>query len=150
MVYEPIGIIHTPHREGKNSPIQPMYARKIAGRVEVFSEFAAGLANLDGFSHLILIYHLHQIHDSQLRVTPFMDTQKRGVFATRSPRRPNAIGISTVKLKYVQDGNIYFEDADMLDGTPLLDIKPHVPAFDSCTDVKIGWLQNRMKAESDG
>jgi tRNA-Thr(GGU) m(6)t(6)A37 methyltransferase TsaA len=110
--------------------------------VEVLEEYAPGLKDLQGFSHIILLYHLHRAQRYTLAVTPFLDTQQRGLFATRAPKRPNPIGLSVVKLVRVEGCLLHVENVDMLDGTPLLDIKPYVPEFDHQPEVRIGWLEN--------
>jgi len=138
---KPIGIIHTPHTDVKDMPIQPIAAEGVKGYIELLPEFVAGLKDVEGFSHLTLFYHFHKINGYELVVTPFMDTEKRGIFATKAPKRPNAIGLSTVKLIAV-DGNIlHIEQVDMLDGTPLIDIKPFYPRYDNRENVEIGWLE---------
>ncbi len=139
--WRPIGTIHTPFKELENMPIQPSGAAGIRGTVELFSEFADGLKDLDGFSHLILLYHFHESSGYKLTVTPFLDSKPRGVFATRAPKRPNPIGISIVKLVQIQGCSLAIENVDILDGTPLLDIKPYVPEFDHQEDCRIGWLE---------
>ena len=121
-------------------PIQPAGARGVRGAVEVFPEFCAGLADLDGFSRIVLVYHLHRSEGFSLRVVPFLDDRERGIFATRAPRRPNPIGISTVRLVAVEGCRLVIEDVDIMDGTPLLDIKPYVPAFDAFVDERCGWF----------
>jgi len=141
IIIKPIGVIHTPHTDVKDMPIQPIAAEGIKGYIELLPEFVAGLKDIEGFSHLTLFYHFHKINGYELVVTPFMDTQKRGIFATKAPKRPNAIGLSTVKLIAV-DGNIlHIEQVDMLDGTPLIDIKPFYPRYDNRENVEIGWLE---------
>ena len=138
----PIGIIYTPFKTPKGVPIQPLAAKGIKGRVEVYPEYADGLKDIDGFSHIILIYHLHLIKHSSLMVTPFLDNKEHGVFATRASGRPNQIGFSVVELEKV-DGNIlHVKDIDIVDGTPILDIKPCVPQFDFQEVTKIGWYEN--------
>ena len=144
MNFKPIGIVHSPFKEAIGVPIQPKAAKGIEGTVEVFAEFADGLADLDGFSHIILICHFHLANNYKLKVTPYMDDQQRGVFATRAPSRPNPIGISVVRLNRIENNILYIQDVDIIDGTPLLDIKPYVPEFDSKTDIKIGWLEKRV------
>jgi len=139
--YRPIGLIHTPFKQREGMPIQPSRGRGVRGTVVVTPEYADGLADLDGFSHVVLIYHFHQSRGFDLRVTPFLDTQKRGLFATRAPRRPNAIGLSVVRLLGIEGNRIAVQDLDILDGTPLLDIKPYVPEFDHRTEVREGWLE---------
>ena len=141
IIIKPIGVIHTPHTDVKDMPIQPIAAEGIKGYIELLPEFLAGLKDIEGFSHLTLFYHFHKINGYELVVTPFMDTEKRGIFATKAPKRPNAIGLSTVKLIAV-DGNIlHIEQVDMLDGTPLIDIKPFYPRYDNRENVEIGWLE---------
>ena len=151
--FEPIGVIHTPFPEPVGVPLQPVGAAGIEGRVELLPEYEEGLAGIEGFSHLILIYHLHRASGFDLTVTPFLDTEPHGIFATRSPRRPNGIGISVVRLLRVEGPTLYIEEVDMVDDTPLLDIKPYVPQFDSRSTDKIGWLagkvQNAATARAD-
>jgi tRNA-Thr(GGU) m(6)t(6)A37 methyltransferase TsaA len=137
----PIGIIHTPHTDIKNMPIQPIAAEGIKGYIELLPEYVQGLKDLDGFSHITLIYRFHKISGYSLEVIPFMDDKPRGIFATKAPKRPNAIGISTVKLVNIEDNIIHVEQVDMLDGTPLIDIKPFYPRYDNRENVKIGWLE---------
>jgi len=139
--YKPIGIVHTPFAEREGMPIQPAGAKGVQGTIELFEEYHDGLKDLDGFSHLILIYHFHQSSGFKMQVTPFMDSTLRGVFSTRAPSRPNPIGLSIVKLNRIEDGVLFVENLDLLDGTPLLDIKPYVPKFDQQTQVKTGWLE---------
>jgi tRNA-Thr(GGU) m(6)t(6)A37 methyltransferase TsaA len=141
MKYQPIGIIHTPFKHVEGMPIQPAGAAGVSGSIELYPEFVEGLQDLEGFSHIILLYHFHRARKPQLTVVPFMDTVLHGVFATRSPRRPNPIGLSTVKLRGIQGNILAIESVDMLDSTPLLDIKPYVPEFDACETVKVGWLE---------
>jgi len=152
--YEPIGVIKTPYKEKKGTPIQPAGARDIRGRIELDPKYVDGLKDLDGFSHIILVYHFHRTDGYSLHVQPYMDNMKRGAFATRIPGRPNPIGISVVRLDRVEGATLHIRDVDMLDGTPLLDIKPYVPEFDSVPDAEIGWLTTRVqrvrKAKSDG
>jgi len=142
--YRPIGIIRTPFREAKDTPIQPAAAGGAEGTVEVSPEYAGGLEDLEGFSHVMLIYHFHKAEKSGLKVRPFMDSEERGVFATRAPSRPNRIGISVVRLLGVKGNVLSIGDADMLDGTPLLDIKPFVPEFDAPAADRIGWLEEQI------
>lgn len=135
-------------------PIQPAGASGIRGRVELFPEYVEGLQDIEGFSHIILLYHFHRSSGFKLTVVPFLDTVPRGVFATRAPHRPNAIGMSVVKLLRVAGEVIEIENVDILDGTPLLDIKPYVPEFDGQTAFRTGWLQKTGKSakghRSDG
>ncbi len=147
--FKPIGIIHTPfeHREGM--PIQPAGAAGVKGTVHVFSEFHEGIEDLEGFSHIILLYHFHRSDGFKLRVTPFMDTRSHGVFATRAPRRPNPIGLSIVRLEKIENGTLHIQNVDILNDTPLIDIKPYVPEFDSQTDIRSGWLEKSGRDVSD-
>lgn len=140
--YQPIGIIHTPWKEREDMPIQPGGAKNIKGKVEIDRRYRDGLRDLGGFSHIILLYHLHLSQSYDLDVTPFLDTTSHGLFATRAPRRPNPIGLSIVELLKIEDNVIHIQSIDVVDGTPLLDIKPYVPAFDQHTDVRTGWLEN--------
>lgn len=143
ITYKPIGIIHSPFKEVEGTPIQPTGAVGIKGTVELFNEYCNGLKDLDGFSHIILIYHFHLSKEYSLEVKPFLDVEKRGVFATRSPVHPNPIGISVVRLIELKGSTLNIEDIDIVDNTPLLDIKPYVPDFDHRSDVRAGWLSGR-------
>ncbi len=152
--YKPIGIIHSPFKEPKGTPIQPVGGRDVEGIVEVFPEYVKGLKDIEGFSHIILIYHFHLCDKVSLLVKPYMDDKLRGIFATRAPCRINPIGMSIVRLTKVKGEKLYIKDIDIVDGTPLLDIKPYVPEFDERRGVKIGWLERRIKklpkAKDDG
>jgi len=142
--YKPIGIIHSPFKEPKGTPIQPAAAKGIGGKVEVLSEYAEGLKDVEGFSHIILVCHFHLSGKPSLKVKPFMDTQMRGVFATRAPSRPNPIGISIVRLVKIEENILHVQDVDIVDGTPLLDIKPYVGEFDENEVCEIGWLEKNV------
>jgi tRNA (adenine37-N6)-methyltransferase len=144
VTYRPIGIIRTPFLDPDGMPIQATAAVGVAGRIEIDAGFVEGLADLDGFSHLILVYHLHRVTAARLTVTPFLDDRPHGIFATRSPARPNPIGLSTVRLVAITGSILEVEDVDMVDGTPLLDIKPYVPAFDERDGVRVGWFAERL------
>ncbi len=144
IVYRPIGIIRSPFKTPRDTPIQPTAAKGIRGTVEILPEYEEGLHSLEGFSHIILLFHCHLSSGYSLKVTPFMDTTERGVFATRAPRRPNSIGLSIVKLIERKNNILYIEDVDIIDGTPLLDIKPFVPQFDVRENVRIGWLERNV------
>jgi len=142
-----LGEGHSPNlfwRFGKGLPIQPLGAKGVKGFIEMDPEDAIGLEDLDGFSHLILLYHFHLSKKHLLRVMPLLDNQYRGIFATRAPNRPNPIGISVVKLISVEGVILHIEGVDVLDGIPLLDIKPHVPTFDALRTSKIGWLTDKV------
>jgi len=136
----PIGIIRTPFNEPSGTPIQPARARGARGAVTVFEEYRAGLKDLEGFERIWLLYWFHQAREPRLLVTPFLDQEERGLFATRAPCRPNAIGISSVRLLRVEGTVLEVADVDILDETPLLDIKPYVPEFDCYEVKKAGWL----------
>jgi len=137
--YNPIGIIHSPYKEIEGMPIQPCAAIGVRGTVEIKYEYAGGLKDIDGFSHIILIYHFHLSKGFSLEVIPFLDDNPKGVFATRVPKRPNSIGLSIVKLIKVEDNILHIENIDILDNTPLLDIKPYVSIFDALEQTEIGW-----------
>jgi len=146
ILLKPIGVIHSPFTDPKPLPIQPVSANSAAGRVEVFPEFKDGIKDLEGFSHLVLLYHFHRSRAYSLSVTPYLDTEPRGLFATRAPNRPNPIGLSLVRLVGIEGSDLQVENIDVLDGTPLLDIKPHVPEFDCAPGARTGWLE---KAAAD-
>lgn len=137
---KPIGTITTPFKSIEDMPIQPKGAKDVEGIIILDEELSAGLKDLDGFSHIYLIYSFHEVKRTELSVTPFMDIKERGVFSTRSPLRPNHIGLSIVKLKSVEDNKVYVDGIDVLDGTPLLDIKPFIEKFDGVKESTSGWL----------
>ncbi len=145
ITYRPIGIIHSPFKDREGMPIQPSGATGIRGAVKIKTEYVDGLKDLEGFSHVILIYHFHLSKEYSLTVTPFLDDQPHGVFATRAPKRPNSIGLSVVKLNKIKGDVLDIENVDIVDGTPLLDIKPYVPEFDVQKEVKTGWLAKAEK-----
>jgi tRNA (adenine37-N6)-methyltransferase len=140
-----IGIINTPYKEPKGMPIQGKFKRGVTGTARIFPEYKAGLKDIEGFSHVILIYYFNRSKDERLTGKPFLEDKEHGVFAIRSPHRPNHIGLSIVKLKSVKAGTITFSEVDILDGTPLLDIKPYVKHFDSRDKVKSGWVDKHFK-----
>ena len=139
----PIGVIHSPFTDPADTPIQSIFADGARGTVEVFPEYAAGLKDIDGFSHLILIYHFHLVEGYSLISKPFIGDKEKGIFSIRHPRRPNPIGISIVRLKNVRGNILEICDVDILDGTPLLDIKPFVHQFDQRADIKSGWVDDQ-------
>lgn len=139
IVCRAIGIIHSEHRHPEETPIQPEFARDCPGRVEVFPEYAAGLKDIEGFTHLILIYTFHAAGEPELIVKPFLDDTPHGVFATRYPCRPNHIGLSVVQLVGREGPALHIQGCDILDGTPLIDIKPYVPRFDAPDGARGGW-----------
>ena len=137
--YQPIGIIYSTHKALEKTPIQPVYARGCLGRAEVLPEYAEGLKDLDGFSHVILIYHFHRADAVHLTVQPFLQDVDHGVFSTRAPCRPNPIGLSIVELVSREGTILHLNGVDILDGTPLLDIKPYVGRFDRIEQTRDGW-----------
>jgi len=150
IAYQAIGTLRSPHAEVAGMPIQPVGARGILGHIDVAPQYVPGLRDLEGFSHVIVIYHLHRIQGYDLLVRPFLDTDDHGIFATRSPKRPNAIGFSVLELAGVElegtRGVVRLRNVDILDGTPVLDIKPYVPAFDAWRAERIGWFEGKVDA----
>lgn len=140
---QPIGVINSPFTDPAGMPIQPGGGQGARGRVVLEPVYTAGLRDLDGFSHLILVYYFHRAGEYQPLVKPFLDESERGLFSTRAPRRPNPIGISVVRLLEIKGNVLELEGLDILDGTPLLDIKPYVPEFDRLEEVRIGWLERQ-------
>jgi len=139
ITYRPIGVIRSEHVAAEQTPIQPAYAKGCKGRAEVFPEFASGLRDLEGFSHIYLIYHFHKAGPAKLMVKPFLQDVERGVFGTRAPCRPNAVGLSIVELVRREDNVLHLDGVDILDGTPLLDIKPYTAKFDRFETARNGW-----------
>lgn len=146
--FEPIGIIHSSFKSAAGMPIQPFGAKKEKGYIELNPMFVAGLKDLDGFSHITLIYHFHLSTEYKLEVKPFMDKDTHGVFATRVPKRPNSIGLSTVKVGEIKGNIIQIEEVDIIDGTPLLDIKPYFRQFDNRPNAFSGWLDKQKDIEN--
>jgi tRNA-Thr(GGU) m(6)t(6)A37 methyltransferase TsaA len=142
--FHPIGVIRTPFTDLSQMPNRPDRRSSAKGTAEIFPHLAEGLKDLEGFSHLILLYYFHLAPGFSLLVQPFLDDQKRGLFATRAPARPNPIGISTVRLERVDGTRLYIREVDIVDGTPLLDIKPHVPRFDCRDGATSGWLAENL------
>jgi tRNA-Thr(GGU) m(6)t(6)A37 methyltransferase TsaA len=141
--FQPIGLIHSPFTHRDQTPIQP-YRSSAVGQVELLPEYEEGLQELDSFSHIILLYRFHQADPGfELSVTPFLDDEPKGVFATRYPRRPNSIGLSVVRLVRREGRILQVDGIDVLDGTPLLDVKPYVPPFDAFPEATLGWLDGR-------
>ena len=153
ITYHPIGVIRSPFADLRQMPIQPSGEASAPGSAEVFPQFTEGLNDLAGFSHVILIYHLHGAHKADLTVTPFLGSEPHGIFATRALTRPNPIGLSIVRLLKIEGNILHLANLDILDGTPLLDIKPYVPDFDAPSEARVGWLERargRVKsAKSD-
>ena len=152
--YKPIGIIHSSFKSAQGTPIQPKSAKGIKGSIVMEKEYTEGLKDLGEFSYIILLFHFHLSSGYSLRVKPYMDDNLHGVFATRAPRRPNSIGLSVVRLLKIKGNILEIEDVDIVDGTPLLDIKPYVPDFDVREVERIGWLKNNIqklnKMKDDG
>ena len=142
---KPIGVIHTPYKEPKGIPIQGKFEKGAAGQIEIFPEYLQGLKDIEGFSHIILIYYFDRAKEEKLIGKPFLEDEPHGIFAIRSPMRPNHIGLSIVKLEKVESNIVTFSEVDMLDNTPLLDIKPYISHFDSRQNVKNGWLDKHFK-----
>lgn len=145
IVINPIGVIHTPFENLEGMPIQPVGAEQVQGQVVLEPQYQEGLADIEGFSHLILLYAFHQSKGFQLKVKPFLDDRPRGLFATRAPRRPNPIGLSIVELLRREGNVLHIKHIDVVDGTPLLDLKPYVPAFDAPEATAIGWLEGKVQ-----
>jgi tRNA-Thr(GGU) m(6)t(6)A37 methyltransferase TsaA len=145
IIYKPIGTIHSPFKDLEGMPIQPIGAKGVKGEIHLDEKYEEGLKDLEGFSHIILIYHLHLCKGYKLHVKPFLDNTERGIFATRAPKRPNAIGMSVVCLDKIEGSTVYISNVDVVDGTPLLDIKPYIPNFDKCKgeELRIGWFEDK-------
>lgn len=144
ITFRSIGIIHSPFAQPGDMPIQPLVAKGIKGAIDLDPEFEAGLKDLGGFSHVILLYHFHLSRGYSLHVVPFMDDVERGIFATRAPRRPNPLGLSIVRLEGIDGCHLSIADVDVVEGTPLIDIKPFVPYFDHRDGATSGWLTKRL------
>ncbi len=140
--YRPIGLVHSKFKDNNKVPIQSIFS-KDEGVIEIYPEFLEGLKDLDGFSHIYLIYHFHLSKGFSLKVTPFLNNAEKGVFSTRAPKRPNNIGLSILKIKKIEDNRIYVLDIDVIDKTPVLDIKPYVSLFDNRSDAKDGWFSDK-------
>ncbi len=138
-VFHSIGIVHSPHTAPSKAPVQPVFAKQIRGTVILDPEYCEGLADLGGFSHIYLFYVFHRTQETKLTVQPFLEEAKHGVFATRAPCRPNKLGFSVVRLRSIEGNTLYVEDVDVLDGTPVVDIKPYIARFDTRDDVRSGW-----------
>ena len=141
---KPIGIIHTPYHEHADIPIQGRFKSDVEGCAEIDPEYMEGLKDLDGFSHAFLLCHFHASDRVTLTGQPFLENQEHGIFAIRSPHRPNHIGLSVVEIERIEDNRIYFTHVDMLDGTPLLDIKPYVTHFDCFPEASCGWIDKHF------
>ncbi len=138
-IFYPIGVIHSPHKVMSKTPIQPVFCSDIKGTVVLDAEYADGLKDLQGFSHIYLFYYFHQSKKTCLRIKPYLSDQEHGIFATRAPHRPNKLGMSLVRLMKIKDTILHVKDIDILDGTPLFDIKPYIQRFDSRENTRSGW-----------
>jgi tRNA-Thr(GGU) m(6)t(6)A37 methyltransferase TsaA len=145
IIMHSIGVIHSPYKEPKDIPIQGIFKNDVEGRVQLKEKYIKGLRDLDGFSHAILIYYFHKSQKEKLEGKPFLEQNTHGIFAIRSPHRPNHLGFSIVKINKIEKNIIYFTGVDMLDGTPLLDIKPYVKYFDDREQVTCGWIEKHFK-----
>ncbi len=146
--YRQIGRVKSPIKQPQNAPIQPNGAGDVIAHIEISADYAAGLRDLEGFSHIIVIYHFHQHKPYKLVCKPFLDDSPHGIFAIRAPNRPNPIGLSVVRLRSVVDNVLEVAGADMIDGTPVLDIKPYVATFDAHPTATLGWLEQRAAASA--
>ena len=142
---KPIGIIRTPYKDPKKVPIQGTFEKSVKGQIKLFPEYQIGLKDIEGFSHLILLYYFHRAKKEKLLATPFLEDKLHGIFSIRSPMRPNHLGISIVKLEKVDNNIIVFSECDILDNTLLLDIKPYISYYDSRKNVKNGWLKKHFE-----
>jgi len=145
IIMRPIGVIHSPYKESKDMPIQGTFDDKVEAWLELKDEYVNGLKDLDGFSHAIIIYYFHKSNREDIEGKPFLEQDKHGIFAIRSPHRPNHIGFSIIKIKSIKANKVYFTEVDMLDGTPLLDIKPYIKYFDSRDNVVSGWVEKHFR-----
>jgi len=145
IIMTPIGIIHSPYKRAKDTPIQGKFKPEIKAWIELKGEYSAGLKDLDGFSHAIIIYYFHKSKKEQIESKPFLENKKHGIFAIRSPHRPNHIGLSVVKIEGVEKNKLHFSEVDVLDSTPVLDIKPYVKHFDIRENVVSGWLDKHFE-----
>ncbi|MBN2250993.1 MAG: tRNA (N6-threonylcarbamoyladenosine(37)-N6)-methyltransferase TrmO [Candidatus Altiarchaeota archaeon] len=143
--YKSIGIIHSKYKKKKGVPIQGVLSKDSKGWMELFPEYKEGLKDLDGFSHIFLIYQFHLSKGYSLLTKPFLEDAEHGIFATRAPKRPNPIGISIVKLEKIEENKLYIDEVDIIDGTPLLDIKPFIPEFDSRDSITVGWIESKLE-----
>jgi len=146
IIVHPIGIIHSPYKESKDIPIQGIFKSKVEAWIELENKYINGLKDLDQFSHAIIIYYFHKSQREEIEGKPFLEQNKHGIFAIRSPHRPNHIGLSIVRIKSIKGNKMYFTEVDVLDETPLLDIKPYVKYFDSRNNVVSGWLDKHFKS----
>lgn len=145
IIMNPIGVIHSPYKEAKDMPIQGTFKPEVEACVELNEEYSRGLSGLEGFSHAIILYYFHKSNTEQIQGRPFLEDQMHGIFAIRSPHRPNHIGLSVVRICAIEGNKLYFREVDVLDGTVVLDIKPYVKYFDVRDNVVSGWLDKHFK-----
>jgi tRNA-Thr(GGU) m(6)t(6)A37 methyltransferase TsaA len=145
IILHPIGIIHSPYKDTKDIPIQGRFKENVEAWAELKDKYVNGLKDLEKFSHAILLYYFHKTDKENIEGKPFLEDVKHGIFAIRSPHRPNHIGLSIVKIRRVKENKLYFTRVDMIDGTPILDIKPYVKYFDSQDDAVSGWLDKHLR-----
>ncbi len=143
--FKPIGVLKTPYQSKSGVPIQGIFDPESKGTATIFKEYEAGLQDIEGFSHLIVIYVFHRSQGYELVCRPYMEDELHGVFTIRAPRRPNPIGFSVVRLRKREDRVLFLSEMDMLDGTPILDIKPFCPKFDHRQNVRVGWMDNTFR-----
>ena len=141
----PIGVVHSPYRGLQNMPVQGIFKPEVTAWVELKEEYGNGLKDLDGFSHAILIYYFHKSRQEFIQGSPFLEDERHGIFAIRSPYRPNHLGLSVVRIIAVDKYKLHFSDVDVLDQTPVLDIKPYVKYFDVRDNVVSGWLDKHFE-----
>ena len=139
IVFHPIGVIHSPHKVLSKTPIQPVFCSDIRGTVVLDAKYTDGLKDLLGFSHIYLFYYFNKSQKTCLRLKPYLSDKECGIFATRAPHRPNKLGMSVVRLDRIEDNTLHVKDIDIIDGTPLLDIKPYVQRFDKRENTRSGW-----------
>ena len=146
IIMTPIGIVHSPYKQAKDMPIQGKFKAGVQAWIELKEEYRAGLKDLDGFSHIIIIYYFHRSKKTEIEGKPFLEDEKHGIFAIRSPHRPNHIGLSVVKIEKIEANKLHFSEVDVLDGTPVLDVKPYVKHFDSRDNVISGWVDKHFES----
>ena len=145
IIFHPIGVIHSPYKESKEIPIQGRFKDNVEAYIELKEKYVKGLKDLDEFSHALILYYFHMSDKENIEGKPYLEDNKHGIFAIRSPHRPNHIGLSIVKIKRIQENKLYFTYVDMIDGTPVLDIKPYVRFFDNIENAISGWLEKHFK-----
>jgi tRNA-Thr(GGU) m(6)t(6)A37 methyltransferase TsaA len=143
--YKPIGVIHSPFKGQGGIPRQAAGVPDVTATIEIFDEYIEGLADLDGFSHIVIIFHLHLVQKGSLKTHPPWEGKEHGVFATCSPYRPNPIGVSICRLNSIERNVLNISGVDMADGTPVLDIKPYIPDLNPTKQIRLGWLEGKVK-----